>query len=122
MLKMFNKAQNAQNVHQHMLSTFRDKPGNPRVRTVPDSPGGSGGLPRSQQPSPASPGHVVMPSPAQPYPAMPSCPGDQGVCPVSREFQRSLPRLQGVSQAMCRPCGRAMLPMTVTSHPGSVKG
>ena len=104
------KAQNVQNVHQHMLSTFRDKPGTPRVRTVPDSPG------RARRPpqGPAaftSQSRAMWPCPAQPSLALPSCPGDQGVCPVCRGKP-------GHVQAMWR----AMLPMTVTSHPGLSEG
>ena len=70
--------------------------------------GGPGGLPRAQQPTPASPGPCGH---AQPSPAIPSCPGDQGVCPVCRGKP-------GHVQAMWR----AMLPMTVTSHPGLSEG
>ena len=119
---MFNKAQNVQNaqdVHQHMLSTFRDKPGIPRVRTVPDSPG------RARRP-PQGPaalhqpvqGHVVMPSPAQPSLTQP-CLAVQG----TRECARHPGSFKEPSQASRGKPGhvqamwRAMLPMTVTSRP-----
>ena len=97
-----------------MLSTFRDKPGIPRVRTVPDS------LPRAQQPSPASPGPCghAQPSPAQPYLAVQGtreCAQHPGSFKEPSQASRGKP---GHVQAMWR----TRLPMTVTSHPGLSEG
>ena len=125
MFKMFNKAQNvqnAQNVHQHMLSTFRDKPGIPRVRTVPDSPG------RARRPpqGPAaftSQSRAMWPCPAQPSLTQP-CLAVQGTreCAQHPGSFKEPPQASMGKPGHVQAMWRAMLPMTVTSHPGLSEG